>query len=235
MNKPVHEAVDRSKSQHGTENSYIIGFILSLIFTAIPYWLVTQEVVAGNVLLAIILFFAVLQMLVQLLFFLHLGRERKPRWQLYFFAGTGIGILTVVVGTIFIMNHLHYNMSPADVSLKLAEGEGIARVGGAKTGACQGRQEQHKVVIKDGAANPSIVIAKLCDTITFVNEDEGVRELTFGSQPQTKTYGGENLVTVRNGRPESITLNQTGTHQYYDRLKPETGGYFTVSNGNEKY
>src|SRR5687768_12731131 len=84
-------------SEHGTMKSYVIGFVLSLIFTFIPYYLVVNKTVSGGVLLATILGFAVLQMIIQITFFLHLGRGPKPKWNLYFFIST-VGIILVVVG-----------------------------------------------------------------------------------------------------------------------------------------
>ena len=95
------------KREHGTVRSYVIGFILSLVFTIIPYYLVVEKVVSGKVLLGTILGFGLLQMIVQVVFFLHLGREKKPYWQRYFLVGTIGGILVVVGGSIWIMSHLH--------------------------------------------------------------------------------------------------------------------------------
>jgi cytochrome o ubiquinol oxidase operon protein cyoD len=55
--------------EHGTTASYVSGFLLSLLFTFIPYYLVIEKKVSGNALLATILGFAVIQMIIQLLFF----------------------------------------------------------------------------------------------------------------------------------------------------------------------
>ena len=217
-----------SDTSHGTAKPYITGFILSLIFTVIPYYIVVNETLWGTVLLGAILAIAVLQMVIQVVFFLHLGRERKPYWQRYFFLGTIVGILTVVGGSIFIMSHLHRNMSPADTSLKLSEDEGIAQVGGEKTGACKGRHEHHRVTISNGVVSPRITVAHLCDSLIFVNQDDAVREIAFGTHPRHTAYGGESEVTVRHGRNKSVVLNQPGSYQFHDHLDPAVNGYFTV-------
>jgi cytochrome o ubiquinol oxidase subunit IV len=219
------------RREHGTTRSYIIGFVLSLVFTFIPYYLVVNQNVTGNTLLAAILGFAVLQMLVQILFFLHLGRGPKPLYNVAFLVST-VGIILVVVGgSIFIMSQLHYNMAPTGVeaSKKLVEGEGIYQLGGEETGACRGMHTRHKVTIKDGMASPPFTTARLCDTLTFINEDDTARTIVFGVAPDRKTYGGEVKIMVTNGRPKTITLNEAGTHRFYDELQPMITGDFTVA------
>jgi cytochrome o ubiquinol oxidase operon protein cyoD len=220
-----------SKHEHGTLRSYIIGFLLSLIFTFIPYFLVVNKVISGNALIATILGFGTLQMIIQLVFFLHLGRERKPRWQLLFLIGTVIGILTVVGGSLWIMRHLHYNMTvtPTDASKKLINDEAIYQVEGQKTGACEEIGENHQVIIKDSVARPSHTDAALCDTLTFINEDTASREMTFGTHPSHGVYAGLSEVVVRNGRNETITLSESGGYQFHDHKQAETAGSFTVT------
>jgi cytochrome o ubiquinol oxidase subunit IV len=231
MSSAKHKTSTTQSSEHGTTISYVVGFILSLVFTFIPYYLVVEHVLSGAVLLATILGFAVLQMLVQIVFFLHLGREKGPRWQLIFFVST-VGIILVVVGgSLWIMTHLHYNMSPvtpADASKKLVEGEGIAQIGGEKTGACHGRQANHKIIIKNGQVSPLHTQARVCDSLTFINEDDQAREMTFGTHPNHGVYGGESELTVRKGRAKSITLTEPGIYMFHDHLHAETAGYFTV-------
>lgn len=220
--------MNQPKSEHGTMNSYIVGFVLSLIFTAIPYYLVVSHAISGNILLATILLFAVLQMFVQVIFFLHLGRERGPRWQLVFFAGTVGIILMVVVGSLWIMSHLHYNMAPADTAKKLVEKEGIYEIGGEKTGACHGDHKNYVITIENSVASPSHTTARKCDTLTFTNKDKSAREITFGSHPQHGSYAGETEVPVRKERNKTITLSATGTYQFHDHFDPKVTGSFTV-------
>jgi cytochrome o ubiquinol oxidase operon protein cyoD len=215
--------------EHGTMTSYVIGFLLSLVFTAIPYYMVVHHTVSGTVLLGTILGFAFLQMAVQIFFFLHLGRGPKPLYNVGFFAGTFGAILVVVVGSVFIMSHLHHNMTPADKTIKLAEDEGIYQVSGAKTGACQGVHANHKVTINDGIASPGHIEAQLCDTLTFIREDDVAREIAFGPHPEHRTYAGETELILRKGRGKTITLGQTGMYQFHDHLHPETAGSFTVT------
>jgi cytochrome o ubiquinol oxidase operon protein cyoD len=53
--------------------------------------------------------------MVQLIFFLHIGEERGGRWKLLTFVFVLMTLGIIVVGSIWIMNNLNYNMSPAQV------------------------------------------------------------------------------------------------------------------------
>ncbi len=229
MSELAHKTHGHSKGKHGTLLSYIVGFVLSLLFTGSAYYLVVSKSVSGTTLLAMILGFAVLQMAVQIFFFLHLGRGPKPLYNVTFFIGTVGIILVVVVGSIFIMNNLRYNMAPADVTKKLAQDEAISQVGNEKTGACQVVHTNHKLTITNGKFSPLQTKANLCDTITFINEDDKVRDIAFGPHPEHQNYGGQSEVNVRKGYAKTITLNQAGTYQFHDHLDAGMTGHFTVT------
>lgn len=229
MSKTPHTTHHQPKGEHGTVQSYVVGFILSLIFTAIPYYLVVNAVVSGSVLLATILGFAVLQMIIQIFFFLHLGRGPKPLYNVVFFVSTVGLILVVVLGSIFIMNHLHYTMTPEEVTKKLAQDEAIYQIGGEKTGACQTTGINYRVTISGGAVSPSHTEARLCDTLTFINQDDDERKIVFETYEGRGNYAGETDLPVRRGRNKTITLNQAGSFAFYDELDPKAAGNFTVS------
>lgn len=221
--------MSKNNTEHGTTRSYVIGFVLSLIFTVIPYYLVVNESLSGSVLLPTILGFAVLQMCVQIFFFLHLGRGPKPLYNIVFFGAT-IGIILVVIGgSIMIINNLNYNMMPSDQTKKLINNEGIYQIDGEKTGACQEIKDNHQIIIKSGQVSPFHIVANECDTLTFINQDNLSREITFGTHPTHGVYAGENELIVRKGKSKTITLSETGTYEFHDHLHPETAGGFTVS------
>jgi cytochrome o ubiquinol oxidase operon protein cyoD len=219
------------KHEHGTIQNYVIGYSLSLVFTLIPYFLVVNQTVKGVALLGTILTFAVLQMIIQVLFFLHLGRERGPRWQTKFLLGTVGGIFVVTVGTTWIMYHLHENMTPTEAELKLAQDEGIGQVAGQQTGACVSAGAIHMVEIKNGVASPRHTDAHRCDTIMFMNEDSGVtRYIAFGPHENHEVYGGvEGLTLDSHQADQTLTLNETGTQTFHDHLHDEVTGDFTVN------
>jgi cytochrome o ubiquinol oxidase operon protein cyoD len=96
--------------------TYLSGYILSLVLTLVAYRLATQPHHSTGPIVAAILVLAVIQFLVQLVFFLHIGVERKPRWKLFvliFMVGI---VLIIVVGSIWIMNNLNYRMTPQQVN-----------------------------------------------------------------------------------------------------------------------
>lgn len=113
--------------------AYVVGFVLSLILTFAAYYLVTLQLLSGNTLLVSILVLAFVQLFVQLWFFLHLGREQKPRWNLIFFLSTAGIIFIVVAGSIWIMSHLNYNMMPHEVEEYVMEEELIYKDASTRT------------------------------------------------------------------------------------------------------
>ncbi len=230
MNKQSLDGEVEVKHEHGNMGAYVIGFILSLAFSLIPYSLVVKKTISGTTLLVTIMGFAVLQMIVQVTFFLHLGRGPKPNWNLFFFVAT-IGIVLVVVsGSIVIINNLHYNMLlPGDQVNKLTNDEGIYQIGGQQTGACQVIGSNHAVTIKNGQASPVHTAARQCDTLTFINVDSPIRDIAFGPHLQHQAYAGETELVIQKGLNKTITLSATGTYQFHDHLHEETAGDFTVN------
>ena len=229
MSKSSIHSSHKSENERKTMESYVIGFVLSLIFTFFPYYMVVNQIVTGTALLVTILGFAVIQMIVQIVFFLHLGRGPKPFYNIVFFAFTIVAILVVVGGSVVIMNNLHYNKSTSDQTKSLINGEGIYQINGEATGACQGRHDNHQVTIKDGKVTPLYTGANKCDTLTFINEDEEALKISFGDHDNRSSYGGEIEIEVKKGRNKTITLSETGAFRFHDHLQQETAGVFTVT------
>lgn len=127
MNHNPHTPDDRHGAARGTLTSYTCGFILSIILTLIPYLMVVKHTFTGNGLVAVLIIFAIAQLLVQLVFFLHLGRESKPKWNLLIFIFTVLIVLILVIGTLWIMQNLNYHMAPTEVDQKIFENEAIPR------------------------------------------------------------------------------------------------------------
>ncbi len=229
MSGSQHRQSHRLESEHGTVGAYVIGFVLSLVLTLIPYYLVVNHKLSGTSLLATILGFGVGQMIVQLTFFLHLGRGPKPNWNFFFFMATVGVILVVVGGSIMIIHNLHYNMSPQDQSKRLINDEDIAQIGSKKTGACAGQHTNHQVVIQDGRVTPLHTAATKCDTLTFINNDSRSREIAFGPHEHHEVYSGVDELIVRKGQNGTITLSETGVYEFHDHLNPEVTGEFAVN------
>ena len=122
MKKPRIE----SRHMSASYKSYVIGFVLSIISTLLAYFFVVNGIFPKDQLVYIILLIAVVQLVIQMVFFLHIGRG--SRWKLLTFAFTVLFVLIIVVGTIWVMNHLNYNMmhmSPDEMHQYMKENEGI--------------------------------------------------------------------------------------------------------------
>lgn len=111
---------------HGTLMSYTTGFILSITLTLAAYQLVVAHALAGWAMTLTILGLATVQLIVQLLFFLHLGRESKPRWNFFVFATMVIIVVIIAGGSLWIMKNLNYRMmTPAETKTYLRDNEGL--------------------------------------------------------------------------------------------------------------
>jgi cytochrome o ubiquinol oxidase operon protein cyoD len=120
------EKIDRQEATNGSIHSYIAGFILSVVLTLAAYFIVVNEVLSGPLLIATIVGLAIAQLMVQLVFFLHLGGEGKPRWRLTTFAFMGIVLFILVFGSLWIMYNLDYHMTttPEELDHEIIEDEG---------------------------------------------------------------------------------------------------------------
>jgi cytochrome o ubiquinol oxidase operon protein cyoD len=105
---------DAVVAEHGTEDiklrSYIIGFVSSIVLTLISYLLVVNQSLSRFKLISIIIGLALVQFTIQLIYFLHLGAERKPRWKFVVFSFMVSVVLILVIGSIWIMDNLNYHM-----------------------------------------------------------------------------------------------------------------------------
>ncbi|HET7301921.1 MAG TPA: cytochrome o ubiquinol oxidase subunit IV [Candidatus Saccharimonadales bacterium] len=101
--------------QHYSLRSYSIGFSLALALSLSAFGLVwahrSHAFLSQTSLIACILTLAVIQLFVQLVFFLHVGQEQKPRWNLAVFLGALLVIGIVVGGSLWIMSNLDYHMT----------------------------------------------------------------------------------------------------------------------------
>jgi cytochrome o ubiquinol oxidase subunit IV len=117
-----------SVAKQGSVFSYSIGFILSLFFTLIPYIMATRDVADDWVVPIALAIFAIGQVFVQLVFFLHLGQESKPRWKNFSFAFMVMVVVILVFGSLWVMNNLNYHtMSPTETNKYIQYEEGISR------------------------------------------------------------------------------------------------------------
>ncbi|MBB3962564.1 cytochrome o ubiquinol oxidase subunit IV [Rhizobium metallidurans] len=101
------------EAAHGSFKSYMIGFILSVILTAIPFWLVMAGVFDSRaVTAALVMGFGVIQIVVHMIFFLHMNARSEGGWTLMALIFTLLLVVIALSGSMWVMHHLNTNMMP---------------------------------------------------------------------------------------------------------------------------
>ena len=98
---------------HGSFRGYLIGFVVSVILTAIPFWLVMSGIIDNKQATAIVIMaFAVVQIVVHMVFFLHMNTASEGGWSMLALIFTLILVVIVLTGSLWVMYHLNANMMP---------------------------------------------------------------------------------------------------------------------------
>jgi cytochrome o ubiquinol oxidase operon protein cyoD len=103
-------ATTRAGEEHGSARSYNVGFLLSAILTVIPFMLVMHPTLSRPLTLLSLVAFAVAQLIVQLVFFLHMNRSSEGGWNLISFVFTLVILFIVVALSVWIIWSMHYHM-----------------------------------------------------------------------------------------------------------------------------
>lgn len=93
-----------------TTKPYLIGIVLALILTAIPFGIVATGALERQTALIVIAVFAIIQILVHLRFFLHIDFKSTPRENLVALAFAAVLICIMVGGSLWIMFDLYHRM-----------------------------------------------------------------------------------------------------------------------------
>ncbi len=100
-----------------TLTGYLIGFGLSVVLTAIPFWLVMTGKLGSNEATAIaILALAAIQIVVHMIYFLHMTPSAEGGWSLMALIFTIVMVVITLTGSLWVMYHLTTNMMPPDPS-----------------------------------------------------------------------------------------------------------------------
>ncbi|NRA70261.1 MAG: cytochrome o ubiquinol oxidase subunit IV [Gammaproteobacteria bacterium] len=95
---------------HGSVKEYVVGLLLSIVLTVIPFSMVMLDAASSTVILGVILLCAVAQMLVQLVFFLHMNTSSDQIWNTASAVFIVIIVAILIIGSVWIMDHLNHNM-----------------------------------------------------------------------------------------------------------------------------
>ncbi|MBI1172894.1 cytochrome o ubiquinol oxidase subunit IV [bacterium] len=98
---------------HGTHASYATGFALSVVLTALPFGLVMLGGFASPVVTALtVVGFAVVQIVVHMVFFLHMTSRAEEGWSMLAMIFTAVIVVIMLSGSLWVMYHLNTNMMP---------------------------------------------------------------------------------------------------------------------------
>ncbi len=112
-----HDADGASPSTLG---GYATGFILSVFLTAIPFWLVLGKVSPSSTVTAgLLLGFAAVQIVVHMVYFLHMNARSQGGWTLLALVFTVLLVVITLSGSIWVMYHLDTNMMPPMPSMSM--------------------------------------------------------------------------------------------------------------------
>lgn len=102
---------------HGSFWSYAAGLLISLPLTIAAFAAVVSDTVPHAARLPVIVALCVVQLYVQLVFFLHLGSAKSQRQNTGIFACTTLLIVIVVAGSLWVMHNADVNMMPMSMSI----------------------------------------------------------------------------------------------------------------------
>ncbi|MCG6205789.1 cytochrome o ubiquinol oxidase subunit IV [Rhodopseudomonas sp. HC1] len=98
---------------HGSLKSYLIGFGLSVVLTAIPFWLVMSGAIADkSVTGLVVMAFAAVQIVVHMIYFLHMNTSSEQGWTMMALIFTIVMVVIALAGSLWVMHHLVTNMMP---------------------------------------------------------------------------------------------------------------------------
>lgn len=95
---------------HGSVKEYVWGLIWSIVLTVIPFTMVMTSEFSTGVTMLVILVTAIAQMFVQLVFFLHMNTSSEQTWNVTSAVFIVVIVAVVVLGSVWIMQHLNHNM-----------------------------------------------------------------------------------------------------------------------------
>jgi cytochrome o ubiquinol oxidase operon protein cyoD len=97
----------------GSRRNYLTGFGLAAVLTAIPFWLLMSgEIADKQVTASIVIAFALVQIVVHMIYFLHMDTKSEGGWTIMALIFTIVLIAIALSGSLWVMHHLTTNMMP---------------------------------------------------------------------------------------------------------------------------
>jgi cytochrome o ubiquinol oxidase subunit IV len=103
-------------ASHGNLKGYLTGFVLAVVLTAIPFWLVMGKAFdRSSTTAAVILGFAAVQIVIHMVYFLHMSTKSQGGWTLLALVFTLMLVVIALSGSLWVMYHLNQNMMPSSM------------------------------------------------------------------------------------------------------------------------
>jgi cytochrome o ubiquinol oxidase operon protein cyoD len=103
-------------ASHSTLKGYATGFVLAVLLTAIPFWLVMAKVFDSSSTTALVLMaFAAVQIVVHMIYFLHMNTRSEGGWSFLALMFTLLIVGIALAGSLWVMYHMNANMMPMSI------------------------------------------------------------------------------------------------------------------------
>jgi cytochrome o ubiquinol oxidase operon protein cyoD len=99
---------------HGPLRGYLVGYLVAALLTIASFLAAQTHALTPSSVTAAITVLAIAQMLVHLIFFLHISTSPHQRTNILAFAVTLLIVSMIVAGSLWIMSHLDSNMMPSE-------------------------------------------------------------------------------------------------------------------------
>ncbi|PYE85111.1 cytochrome o ubiquinol oxidase subunit IV [Pseudoroseicyclus aestuarii] len=108
-----HDEHAHDGPDHGSYRSYLTGFVLAAVLTAVPFYLVMTGGFDSSLATALtVMGFAVVQIVVHMIYFLHMNSHSDEGWTAMSLIFTLIIVAILLSGSLWVMYHLNTNMMP---------------------------------------------------------------------------------------------------------------------------
>ena len=108
-----HDDHGGGEASHSTFKGYMIGFVLSVILTVIPFWLVMAKVFSDpSITIALVMILGAIQIVVHMIYFLHMDTKSEGGWNMMAMIFTIVIVVIALSGSLWVMYHLNNNMMP---------------------------------------------------------------------------------------------------------------------------
>jgi cytochrome o ubiquinol oxidase subunit IV len=98
---------------HFTLRGYVTGFLAAVFLTALPFWFVMGKTFGtSGTTAAVILAFAAVQIVVHMIYFLHMSPKSEGGWNMLALLFTVMLVVIALSGSLWVMYHLNHNMMP---------------------------------------------------------------------------------------------------------------------------